>query len=220
MTDFEKNIYNQYLQTYRTKQNKPFKHRKNFENFESSEYYPQIIKLSNFFQKFKHININDFFDAPYNVYPDEDFNLNFYTKQSAIKVYTIYMNKCQNEPPDCDQQREFIRKSLKFLYDFCKENNIIIDEYLTHKTNLINTFLMHLKEHNISIYVLFGFPNFDKEFATIDNDIKEFILGKLANKINLYRTRFYTSQKAKHMIKQGILILKRSLYKKPVDNPS
>jgi hypothetical protein len=47
--------------------------------------------LSSFFTKHKEIKIEDFFKAPYFVYPEgENFDLKFFTTQKAISVYKIY----------------------------------------------------------------------------------------------------------------------------------
>jgi len=72
ITEHEKYIYNTYLRIYRTQQNKPFRYRKNFTDFTEHELYVFVKRLGNFFKKFKHINIDLFFKAPYELYPDDD----------------------------------------------------------------------------------------------------------------------------------------------------
>ena len=89
MDNFEKLIYNNFLEVSKRINNKPLRYRKNFDNF-SDENYVYINKLSIFFKKFNHINIKDFFEAPYFVYNDNYYDLKFYLSHRAIQSYTLY----------------------------------------------------------------------------------------------------------------------------------
>ena len=95
MTDNEKDIYNKYLRISRTAKNKPYKLRLNFDGFENEENYTHIKKLQLFFEKYSHVKIEDFFNAPYIVYPktDQIFDLKFYCSYNATKVYSLYNKK-------------------------------------------------------------------------------------------------------------------------------
>ncbi len=89
-TDFEKAIYNAHLKESRSAKNQPYKLRKDFSKVNSTVTLC-LKKLSDFFTKHKEISPNDFFKAPYFVYPEgETFDLKFYTTQKAISVYKIY----------------------------------------------------------------------------------------------------------------------------------
>ena len=80
----------------------------------------------------------------------------------------------------------------------------MISEYTSHMTNNINTFILHLKEHKISIYILFGFPDGEDRLRRIGNDMMKFIFGDLKNKLDIFRSRYYTSIKAKILVKEGL----------------
>ena len=69
MTELEKNVYNTYLRVSRTRSGKQFKYRKNFDNFEDNKSYVPVKKIAKLLANHTHININDYFNAPYEVYP-------------------------------------------------------------------------------------------------------------------------------------------------------
>ena len=92
-----------------------------------------------------------------------------------------------------DKQIKEIKDSLYFIYKFCKDENIELEQYLEHKTNSERTFMLHLRERKVNIYSLLGFSNFDKIMSRIDPNIGKFIIGHLYSSLDLYRTRYYNS---------------------------
>jgi len=209
----EKEIYNKHLAISRSSVGKPFKLRKNFKDFTDNENYFYVKKLELFFNKFNHIDIDEFFKAPYEIYtaPEQSFDLKFYTSQKALKLYTMYQTKKLNEPPDSLNQLYFIKRGLSFILSFCNNNNISLSEYTSHMTNSINTFILHLKEHKISIYILFGFVDGEDKLRNIGNDMMKFIFGDLKNKLDIFRSRYYTSCKAKILVKEGLKKIQDSI---------
>jgi hypothetical protein len=201
VTEKEKYIYNCYLSTSRKINNQPFTYRKNFEGFEKKPEYIAINKLNTFFSKFPNINIKDFFEAPFYVYNDKHFDLNFYITQKAIKAYTIYQTKFLPDNPDHEQTLQKIKDSFQFIYNFCKQNNITLEKYtsFTSDGSKWHDFMMHVKGRNVVIYALFVFPNFDSILSRYDNEIKDFVFGEVFSNINFYRTKYYTSSKAKKL---------------------
>ena len=201
MTAAEQYIYNCYLETSRKLNNKPFKYRKDFEGFEEKEEYILVSKLSRFFAKYSNINIKDFFEAPYFVYNENYFDLKFFTTQKAIKSYTAYQNKFLPENPDHEQSIQKIKDSFIFLYNFCKDKGISFDEYTNYidPDNKWHQFFIHLKNRNISLYPLFIFTDYDKILKGYDKEIKEFVFGDTFQNINFYRTKYYSSSKAKKL---------------------
>jgi len=125
MTEVEKIIYNNFLEVSKKVNNKPVKYIKNFDNF-PDENYIIVSKLSNFFYKFKHLKIKDFFEAPYFVYDENYFDLKFYLSPKAIKAYTLYNDKFLLNNPDNVNTLSKIQESIKFIYNYCKENNITL----------------------------------------------------------------------------------------------
>lgn len=207
VTEREKYIYNTYLRVYRTKQNKPFRYRKQFDDFGDNENYVHVKKLGYFFNKFEHINPEIFFSAPYNLYPDDDtiYDLKFYASQRAIKVYGLYTKQLDQQGPDTDYQIQFVKDSLMFIFKFCKENRLQLNEYISHKTGDIPTFVLHLRNRYVSIYSLFGIEEFETKLYRIPKDRLDFTIGEnftilLENR----RTSFYNSTKNRQVTKKGI----------------
>ncbi len=198
MYNFEKLIYNNFLEVSKKINNKPVRYRKNFDNF-SDENYLYINKLSTFFKKFNHINIKDFFEAPYFVYNDNYYDLKFYLSQRAIKSYTLYNDNYLLNNPDSHRTIEKLKDSVKFIYNFCKEKDISIKNYLNFIEGNYNNFLTHLKERKINIFILFSFKNFESIMNGIDPEIKSIYNSNLI-KLNYIRTKYYTSSRAKVLI--------------------
>jgi len=209
-----KHIYNTFLRISRKKQNKPFKLRSNFDSFENDQNYPYVVKLKNFFDRNFVVNIEDFFIAPYEIYQDETyFGLDFYVSQNAIKTYTIFSSHKTSLEPDSDIQIESILRGLKFIKKFCIDNSIQLKDYmqLIEEGNLINTFIIHLKEKNISVYNLFAFNNFEYFLNKTDYQALKFILGDTIARLSYYRTKFYASKKAKQISINGLKLIEKEV---------
>jgi hypothetical protein len=213
MRDVE-TIYNTYLRIQRSKKGLPFKLRKDFSGIQNDEMYPVLLKLENFFKRNSYVNLNDFFEAPYEIYKDENhFNLNFYITQKAIKVYSLYQKKKTYMDPDSDLQRKFATEGLGNIYDFCKQNNLKLDEYVYHKTNNLNTVFIHLKEKKISIYNCLMMKDFQKVVNENNYELLEFMLGDIISRLSIFRTKLYSSKRCKKICEGGLKILKERLEK-------
>lgn len=202
VTEYHKQIYNKYLAISRSCANKPFRLRKDFSKFEETESFYYVRKLTLFFTRFPDIDLDDFFRAPYNIYPDVDsvFDLKFYTTQRALKVYTMYMNNKRAQSPDSDDQLFSIKKSIQYIVKFCANNNIKIFEYPKHTTGCVPSFVEHVKRGKVSLYVLFGFPDFEKVIQTMDSDVIDITLGNMHKNLPTFRTAYYASSLAKKFI--------------------
>jgi hypothetical protein len=205
ITDFEQHIYNTFLKFSRGRKNLPYKYRKDFSDIDPI-LSRNLKKLSIFFAKFPHIDLYDFIQAPYKVYPDtEYFELSFYTTLKAIKAFSLYQERKITLSPDSDEQLENIKSSLMFISKFCKENNIDVNDYIYHNTNNTPTFLLHLKEHRINVYCLFGFTSFDQMLKSVDFDILTFIIGNsLIDNLPTLRAKYLNSNKARKFVELGL----------------
>ena len=211
MTQLGKTIYNTYLRISRTKQNKLFKYRKNFDRFDDNPNFLFVRKLCSFFTKFPHISVEDFFNAPYNVYLDESpyYDLKYYTTPKAIRVYGLYMKQKDTEHPDCESQLNMIKQSLLFIFTFCRDNKLGIHEYLDHKTNNFPTFVLHLRQRDVTIYVLYGFASFEVKLRSTPTDRLRFTLGdQFVDTMSSFKLKYYDSKKAKRITEQGIQKIK------------
>ena len=199
MTEFEKIIYNTFLETSKKINNKPVRYRKDFTKFEDGENYIYVNKLSKFFTKFKHINIKDFFEAPYFVYNEKYFDLKFYCSHKAIKTYTLYNDDYLLNNPDSPETLLKLKESISFIYDFCKGKNIKPIQYVKHIDGNYNSFFKHIKERNINFYIIFSFTGIEQIVNNYDREIKDMFSSNFS-KINYLRTKFYASGKAKKII--------------------
>lgn len=205
VTKHEEQIYNTHLKIMKQRNTAPYKLRKNFDTL-SNEAVIMLKRISVFLNKHPHIDVVDFFTAPFKVYPDETyFDLQYFTTLKAVKSYSLYQKQLLTETPDSDEQLYRIQKSLKFILTFCRDNKISVDEYLTHKQNNTPSFIIHLKEHSVNIYTLYGLDGFESEFRKIDSELIKFMFDEsIYNSIQTAKVKLYGSKKALQFIKLGI----------------
>lgn len=200
-------IYNIYLKYFRN--GKPYKPRKNFENITNDQLL-YLNKLELFFDYFKEININYYFEAPYKVLDKNGvFDLKFYLTQKAKKCYTSYINEKRiNKEISYDD----IKKDLSFIYNFCKEHNITIFDYINYKydDSPYFAFFQHLKNNNVNIFTLFGFTEFENNIYNTSSEYKDYMFNNLDEIISANRIKFYSS-KYKELIKKSLNILNEKI---------
>ena len=198
MNDFEKKIYNTYIIVSRAVNNRPFQLRKDFSEFTSKEAYIYVTKLAAFFNKHNHINIQSFFEAPFFVFNEEYFGLDFFCTHKAIKAYTTYHDNYLINSPDSEKNIQFMKDTILFISNFCKEQDISIPNYVDYKSagSVNNDFIQHIKNRNVNVFVLFAYPSFEKQLNNIDHDLKS-MLPTYINKLPYIRTKLYGSAKAK-----------------------
>jgi len=209
-----KYIYNTFLRISRQRQDKPFKLRHNWDGFEKSESYLPVLKLKNFFDRNHTVSIEDFFISPYEVYEEKTYyGLEFYNTLSAVKVYNIFCSKKIYLDIDNEVQIEAILRGVKFLRGFCLENRLKLSDYLNYKQEgaIINSFIVHLKEKNVSVYNLFPLKNFDKIFSSIDFETLRFILNDIPLKISIMRSKYYSSKKGRQIAEKGLQIIEKEI---------
>lgn len=197
MTQLEKTIYNQWLIVSRAVDSKPFKVRENFDKFEDNKSYPAIVKLANFFKRHSSLDIKTFFEAPYFVYDDKFFSLEFYSSMRAVKAYTIYHDDFLLSNPDEKVSLDFVKKSLIFINDFCKSVNIPINQYINYTENNLPVFFKHLGERKISLYILFAFDGIDVKIKEYKDSLYVQAKCRALQRCNYIRTKLYASTKLK-----------------------
>lgn len=211
----EKIIYNIFLKTSRSKSGLPYRLRKQWHGFEDTPSYAHILKLKNFFSRNSSVNVAEFFEAPYTIYPGESgFDLDFYSSQKAIKIYTLSLKKKMLLDPDSDYHLNAVSRGLKFILNFCIENNLQLKDYLNYNTGIQRQFISHLKERKISIYNLFAFTDFDKKFKLEDPDILRFTLGEIYDNIDIYRTKYLNSRILRKVAEIGLKKIDINLQKR------
>lgn len=197
MTEFEQLIYNLHLKVSRTVQNKPYRFRNNFDNVtEDKQMFCK--KLSNFFSRHKHINIETFFRAPYEIYDDKpNLDLKFYTSLKASKLYFDYIKSKNKHDVNSKETKEFYKNTALFVTKFCIENKIRFEDYILYKVNAhdrMNAFFTHLKNGDVSIYFLLNTEHFEKEFKKQDKEIIDFMLKDIISTLGEHRMKFYNKK--------------------------
>ncbi len=194
MTEFEKLIYNTHLKISRVTKNKPYKFRTNFDNLEEDKQF-LCKKLAHFFTKHKNINLDKFFYAPFKIYQDNPvLDLKFYTSLKACKLYFDYVNSLNRSEIDSKENKDFFLNSGVFITEYCNKHKIKWDSYISHKENKtdgLNSFFSHLKSGNVSVYMLYTFPEFSSEYKKADREVVEMMLKGVIDDISVYRVKFY-----------------------------
>jgi hypothetical protein len=203
ISDFEKQIYNTYLSTYKKAQGKPFTYRKKFDDIDESTAF-LLKKLAIFFNNYKAVKLADFFQAPYKIYNEQFFDLSFYISPKATKAYTLYQKKIQTENPDNSEILEFTANSLKFIKNFCNSKNINVKDYLNYADGSTPFYMKHLQEHNVNFYSLFGYNDFHKRFKSIGYELSRFMLGDITDSVDTMYNNFVKSTKNKVLVREGL----------------
>ncbi|NBW56611.1 hypothetical protein EBR43_02265 [bacterium] len=201
----EKIIYNTFLKISRSQSGLPFRLRKQWHGFEETPYYTQVLRLKNFFSRNKSVDVNEFFSAPFTIYPGESgFDLAFYSSPKAIKIYTLAQKKKLFLSPDMPYHLNNIAKGLKYIWRFCQENNIKVLDYPKFKNGVHPICITHIKERRVSIYNMFAFDSFEGEILRCEPEALRFVLGDIYDNIAVFRTKYLGSSNAKALSSLGL----------------
>ncbi len=210
ITQLEQNIYNSYLYAARTSKDKPFRPRKNFSKIGEMD-CAYLKKLSIFLQRYNHINLNDWFIAPYKIYgTDEYFDLHFYTTRKALKCYTTHIKQQEMEDPDNESTIQRLKDSLHFIYNYCIEHNLTVGEYIKEETGNLPTMLQHIKDHKINFYMLQTLE-VDSILRKVEPSVLNFIVSDFWTIFSKTRTQFLSSKELKVKARKGLNIITTKL---------
>lgn len=202
------NLYNNYLYASRTTRGKAFSPRKDFQKFDPKQAY-YLKRICNLLDKYEHIKAEDYFAAPYLVYPDQDhFGLDFFAGMPAVKAFTILMKQKRELPPDSDYQIEKIAESLKFIAHFCMKKRIPLSEYTSYQTGITYDWMKHVKKHQVSLYTLMEFSDVYDKIGSIEGDERELFLGDSGKYYLGYKAKYLKSVKARHLVSEGVKKIK------------
>jgi hypothetical protein len=209
ITSFEKQLYNSYLAISRSARGKPFTIRKDFTDIEPEKLH-DLKRISSLLSKYPHIKSEDYFKAPFDLYPDvEFFDLKYFANMTGVTAYTNYRKKIETLPPDHEKQLEYIAESLKFIARFCLDNKIKLEQYTESQTGVTFDWMKHLKRHKISVFVLMEFPDVYDKIIKVPEDEREILLGEFGKYYLGYKTKYLSSEKAKILVKQGLEKVKK-----------
>lgn len=213
ITDIQKNIYNWYLRAQRVNNDKPFKYRKNFDNLDKEKFYPYLLKIEKVFEKYPHLMRREFFDAPYKIYKDEKkyFGLDFFSSLRGLSTCLAYFKLLSQQQPD--DQLEFLKDSLKFITVFCKDHGLMLNQYVRFKSIAQNDCLKHLKNHQISWYLVMAIPGFLHLIQTMPKDEFALYFGEDID-MNFLITAYASSKVAKPFLEKKVKEIDEFLMKK------
>lgn len=217
ITDLEKKIYNTYLRVSRQRKGLPYRPRKDFSKFEENKNYMYVKKIANLLKKNKNVGIEDYFEAPYVIYDSENeyiYPLKFYASMKAIGVYKIYIKKIEDDDPDSDRQIEGIKKSLRFVYKYCLENNLSsVDEYFKKRDGHVYAWMKHYTNLDISLIFLLESELPYDILMSVDKDIREMMMGGLEKKFFKMREKYKQSSRARNALSKGMKIINSKVSK-------
>lgn len=199
MTDFQKEIYNNYLKALAKVNERGYKHRENFDNLDDALAHC-LYRLEMFFNQFKHIQPYDFFLA-YLKYKDiKHANLQDYLKYGAVVAYGKYSKSKYDDFVDSQESIDSFIKGFKNIVAFCLENNIPTKEYRT----AVNTYnvpwiLIHLNEQKISYYHLHAL---DISRTNLINDYTEIMFQDFDKVFSETKQKYINSNKLKNIGKE------------------
>lgn len=201
-----KDVYNEHLYATRTFNRQPFKAKKNFDKFKEHKDYRHYFSLSKFFKKHTDINQRLFFEATLYFHKDEKFiSIKEYVKTTALKNYIQYCKLIDGLDLTNPKSIEFLKDSYKFIYNFCKEKDIQVKDYLSYqKEGQQPNFLIHLKGHKVCRYSLFSFPEYFNKLKLLyrEPELWDMYMGSGDFNPNFYLKRYDASVKFKQLSKK------------------
>lgn len=206
LSDVDKKIYNLFLSTTRSKSGKPFKLRQNFDNLDEN-ISADLKKLSSLFLRVPHLFCKEFFEAPFEVLGEGYYDLSFYASPKSIGTFNKFLkNKDEKDP---DDQIERIKDSYKFIYVYCKDRKIRLNQYPFFKTISIEDCLKHIKDRYVSMYIIFSFPELYSLIINLDSDVYSLFFGDMdIQNLQLKMTRskkaFVLSQKLYEIVSKKL----------------
>jgi hypothetical protein len=156
----------------------PFTPRTNFEDIVENKDTIKYLKiLSKTFTRLPHLMCKEFFAAPLKVFKKPNTELGYYASPRAIEVYNFYIKSLDNLDPD--KQIKRITDSYKFIYTFCVKHNLELKDYPYFKTVATYDCLKHIKDHHVSPYVAFSFPELYSVLINTETDVYHLFFGDM-----------------------------------------
>ena len=212
LTELEKAIYNEHLAASRIAKKKPYRVKKDFTSIDD-KIYCAVKKLGLFFKQNKNINMRDFFIAPYLYYnSDQYFDITYFNTFKAIKCYTLFIKNREVEDPDSEYIINTSKECCKFVYHFCRENNLNLKEYVGYINGTTPVILQHLRDHKINFYTLHSLEA-GKTIRSVDTELLDFFIQDFESILVKTRINFQKSIKLKIALRKCLYIIECELLK-------
>lgn len=196
ISELEKLIYNKHLLTSRRLRNKPCKSKKDFSDIANTDKHKFLKRISNLFKKHSEIDVDVFFQAPYILYPDvEYFGLEYFSSMRAVRSYTLYKKQLFLQDPD--SQLDSVKDSVKFIANFCIQNNLYLHQYPQHRTADMYTWMKHYKENKVNLYCMFMFSGVFSSVKELSQDLQTFFVSNFVEQFHTLHTKYNNSKEVK-----------------------
>ena len=218
LTETHKQIYNWYISAQRRNNDKPFRYRRDFSKFNEEKYLPSLIKIEKTFEKYPHLRRQEFFDAPFQVHTkekDQYYSLESYATQKALMTCIAYFKLLDQQKPD--EQLEYIKESLRFVTNFCIEHKLFLYQYVQYKSVAQNDCLKHLKNHQISWYLVLVLPGFLSLIQAMPLDEFSLYFGEEID-INHLITAWAGSRVTRQFLEKKVREIDQFLIQKNLEN--
>lgn len=212
LTNVEKLLYNKHLAVSRSERNKPFKLKHNFADIEGTDKHKFLKRISVLFNKHPEIDSDIFFKAPYKLYPDVAyFGLDYFSTMRAVRSYTTYKKQLLLQDPD--SQLDEVKRSLRFIANFCIEKKIYFHQYSSHQTSEAYTWMQHYKQNKINIYSVMEFPNIFSSAKSLADDVQKFYVGEFLERFQGLYLSYNNSSELKSYVRKAVPVLSEFVQK-------
>jgi hypothetical protein len=117
------------------------------------------------------------------------------------------MKERETSNPDTDENIANLKQGLKFIYNYCIDNNMSVDEYRINITGNMPTCLLHLQEHRLTFYLIHALE-VEHTIKSVENSVLNFIVQDFHTVFARTRTKFSGSATYKLKAKDGITKIK------------
>jgi hypothetical protein len=115
-------------------------------------------------------------------------------KPKSIKIYKEFVHESKNASSR-ERIREHILRSLKFLVEFCKENDINnLYDYASDGEYMIPSLMKHLKAGSISMYFVACLDWIPERARTYPPDVMKEYIPDFKEQYEVHRIRIITSE--------------------------
>ena len=193
LSAFEQRLYNSYLKAVAVANKRGFRYRKDFSKTKPED-YTALKKLGYFFAHNENVSVDEFFLAPFRIHDDVKYKaLRFYTSPRAIQSYTSFLKQREKQSPDSEETITYTLSGVKFILEYCQENNITVDEYkLRVVDGKVPLALLHLKQHKINFYVIHALE-IQSELSKLDVEWLDMFIGDFNSLFAVTETHFNNS---------------------------
>lgn len=167
LSDKHKQVYNLWLKAVRSNQNLPWQPRLSLSGLDEEDTLA-LMKLESFFNRHKHINISDYFNAPFIIGAEsKHVPLKYYTTPKAHKAYSTYVDTHLEFPVIPTKEH---LKTVTFILSYCLEHNITVEEYFADVNGgHVPIFLHHIKQRKFHPVFMFTSATAEKALSNPDS---------------------------------------------------